>query len=65
MGMAPLAAFLSRDNNVSGFDDCANIEIQHYLNSYKINSQLKVNSLEEFDTVVISTALKRRIDEFK
>lgn len=66
MGMAPLAAFLSQDkNNVSGFDDCANIEIQHYLNSYKINSQLKVNSLEEFDTVVISTALKRRIDEFK
>ena len=66
MGMAPLSAFLSEDgNSVCGFDDSANSQVQKYLESYGIDCQFRNANIADFDSIVISTALKRKIPELK
>ncbi len=66
MGMAPLAAFLQEDgSDVSGFDDTPNLEVKKYLGEFGVVVAQKTTSLEEFDKIVISTALKRQIPELK
>ncbi len=66
MGMAPLAAFLKEDgNDIVGFDDCPNKEVEKYLNKYDVWLSQKQNSLSRFDCVVISSALKREIPNLK
>ena len=65
MGMAPLAAFLSEDNNrVLGFDDVEHKETKTYLEKFGVKFVDKNTSLKQFDKVVLSTALKKNTHQF-
>lgn len=66
MGMAPLAAFLKADgNDVAGFDDCPNADVLEYLSRNGVRVGARMQRLDAFDAVVVSTALKRRLADIE
>ncbi len=65
MGMSPLAAFLKDGgNDVIGFDDCPNDFLKSQLEKRGVVFE-KLSTIESDRNVIISTALKRKVDEIR